>query len=424
MTFKLTSENFVRFATWARRSALAGAFLTAGLLAPSEARAQMGATWDTKAICAINIGQHPQMFGFKTSGPLISAYSLNGGVTWPKENLWNSSQLMHYSIGCASDGVSQAVVVVRDSDGYFHAIDRLSGWRESYVTGNFHDARGKSIIVQKVTDQGKTKFVLFSGGENGWINMSVYDDTANPKWSLLTPLETVPGFISANSQADLAAYSVNVGPGMRDALVSVFVVDDAGTLWENKGTLTGTRTWRVASSTGYSNAFGFGPGAVASYAGVFGHPGDYFESEYSRRVILPTRDGSYTSVCKADSLNRFVCQLWGVRKHLKAGNAPGCFNPGEPCAPSAGAVGMDRFGFLYRWYAGTTNGSSTPPAGWTNYSSYDSGQVATLNTPIAWTALSGYKYGGLFFFTGTNDIGFMNLDLDPKTNIRRVGPPI
>lgn len=422
MTFKLTSETFGRFATWARRATFAGSFVAAGLLAPSEVHAQ-GATWSTSAICAINIGQHPQMFGFKTSGPLVSAYTLNGGLTWPKEILWSGSQLTHYAIGCASDGVSQALVVVRDAEGYFHALDRLSGWKETYVTGNFHDARGKSIIVQKVTDQGKTKFVLFSGGENGWINMSVYDDTANPKWSILTPLAPVPGSVSSNVQADLAAYSVNVGPGMRDALVSVFVVDDGGTLWENKGTLTGTRTWRSVSS-GYSNAFGFGPSAVASYGSPFGHPGDYFETEYNRRVIVPKRDGSYTAVCKGDVANRFVCGLWNAKTHVKASTAPGCFNPGQPCASSQGAVAMDRFAFLGRWYAGTTDGSSTPPAGWTNYSSYNPDQTATPNTPIAWTALSGTKYGGLFHFTGQNDIGFMNLDLDPKTNIRRVGPPI
>jgi hypothetical protein len=214
------------------------------------------------------------------------------GGSWNLSNIVPTASLRPTQIACASPN-SQMLVVYRDTGSTLRSRDRLSGWAETAVP-NGANSFGNGLFITPVSDSGRSKFALFAVMGNNTIMMSVWDDAASPKWSQPTFLDPVPGGTSLGNDNHLTGYGVSIGPSATQGLVSVFVVSNDGHLRENKGPLTGTRSWidhgSAPGNKQFSPVFGFGPTATAIYNSTVGHPGSYVESEYARRILIPTSD--------------------------------------------------------------------------------------------------------------------------------------
>jgi hypothetical protein len=403
-----------------------------GASATGSARAD---TWVTNAdTCGTFLpnvaGGVPQFFAY-TNGPsgvrLYSAYSINQG--WTLQNIVPTGPLRTTQLGCAAQG-TQELIIYRDSASNLRSRDRLSNWSESVVpvvTG--FTADGQGTFVTPVNDNGQPKFVAFYTAGANFIDMNVWNDAANPKWGTPILLDQVPGGLSTNSEHRLTGYAIAVGPSATQASVSLFVVSSDGHLRENKGILGSTRTWidhgLAPGNKTFSPGSGFGPTATGLYGAVFGHPGDFSESEYNRRIVLPTADQSAIFMRVAGvGANAFTWQQIAgsgtsapLTFNLAGGRATGCFNFGEPCANAmeiASRVSPDG-GQSFRiqsFYSGVTDNGTPGPTWTTQPTAFSNGaaQPAYSYAPWATRGISVYIDSG-------NNLATVNLDTGVVTNL-------
>ena len=377
------------------------------------------ATWSTNRLCGFNMNG-PEAFGFTAAG-LETVWSSNGGASWAHQPIITPTVVpASTAMSCASDGSNQAIVLFREAGNeHLRAVDRLSGWQTTLLDlSNINSAGMTGTLVY---DQGRYKFVFFVSYGTGQIMRIVWDDSTSPKQT--TSILSVPSGFSSTAPDSLASYAVNIGPGASVGVVSLYLVSDSGQLWEYSGPLTGAGQWNWsnygAPSHGLSNAAGFGPTAFAAYGSLSGHPGNYYLGEYNRWITLPTADGQYVytyySPAGMGPGNYFTWVQLGEPyvQRMTGGTARGCTSPGEPCVATSAFAGLTDTAL--RWYyGGTTDGSTTPAAGWRTFD-----LVTTIrNSPLAFVAPSWTNLGGVFFFGADNSTGVDFLDLDTQVVTR------
>jgi hypothetical protein len=388
-------------------------------------------TWDrATSLCAFTMNGAPQVMAYATgSAGQHGIYSLWGnttGTSWSGyQTIRPDGPLREAQLGCASDGSNQALVVYRDGSNFLRSRDRRSGWQETTLTGG-SSSFGQGLVVTEaeVDSPAESKFVAFAVQSDNTIMMFVWDDAATPKWSQGVALAPVPGGITAVTSANsLAAYMINVGG---QALISLFVVANNGHLMENKGVLSGTRTWIdhqfPTGTTGFSNFTSeYVPAAAAVFDAAFGHQGTFLETEYVRRVYLPlaSQTGIYSLVALAGQSSfswvpvaappgqqtAFMLASTGVR---------GCFTPNEPCAPAVEMAGtyLSGGGRFAGYYSGATDGSNPNQSGWTLISA-----TADSEAPTAIVYASGTIRGFMFAMTSQTNLAAVNLDTGAATNL-------
>lgn len=375
-------------------------------------------------------GGTPHFFAYTSPGSGARlALAWGTGSTWNRTNLVTATDLQTAQIACGAAGNNQILVVYRSGlDSTIHSRDRLSGWAES-TPPNAINSSGTGLFVTPFTEGGRWKFALFTdrGRSSSVIMMSIWDDAASPKWSQPVFLDAVPGNLSPGSGNHLTGYAINVGPSASQAVISVFAVSQDGHLRENRGGSSGTRTWidhgLAPGNRPFSTAPGWGPTAQGFYNSPFGHPGDYFESEYARRIVVPTADQTAIFSREAVSSATFTWnQVAGPTTSppfgldAASGTASGCpASPGAPCAAAMQTVvrflssGVSKFAYFH---SGVTGISPPPPGNWVVLPP----AISTQPSP-SYGGLAGTAHGALFYISAANNLVVMNLDTFAVNNI-------
>ena len=395
--------------------------------------------WSTNADqCSTVPGQLFTYSVYPSNSFYVEIYSTwsYDGVSWLHQKV-APGPLRTTQLACAGTGVvgnaQQALLVYRDSASTLKSRDLLSNWQEVAVPGG-SSSYGQGLFLTDVSDGGKIKFVLFAAAAANTITMTVWDDSASPKWGTPVTLASVPGGLAITSAHRLTGYSVNVGDQGAQALVSVFVVSSDGHLRENKGILGGTRSWidhgLAPGGKAFSPTLGYGPTATGLYNSITGHPGSYSESEYMRRIFLPTADQTAIFERVSDlSTNTFNwVQIASSSTYppvgfsLASGAARGCFQPGEPCVSATRVT--ERFGTptqFASFYTGATDGRPPGP-GWTVLPQTTNAQPQPGYFWAPWTNSPNYSYGQgvLIYIDSATNMVAVNIDTGAATSL---GPP-
>jgi hypothetical protein len=374
--------------------------------------------------CAVTIYSEPQIFtyGVGTGYELESVWN---NPNWVIQNISHES-LRPTQLACAAQPNNQIVVVYRDTSSTLKSVDGTSGWTETVLPGG-GSAFGQGLFATQVFDAGKSKIVLFAATYTNTIKMWVWDDTTTPKWSQPVSLATVPGGLSTNVEHRLTGYAVFTGASPYQGIASVFVVSSDGHLRENKGPLTSARNWIDHGVTPDGKAFSpniqFGPTATALYNSIQGHPDPYFETNWNRRITLPTADN--TGIWSRGAVNGAGTFSWtqvagssttpSVGYNLTSGWARGCVNPNQPCGLAQEMIARYSVagGSKYaNFYTAQTASSPAIPSSLTLLPPITTNQT---NPVISWA--SGTIDGFMFYVESSTNMVILNLDTFAVTNV-------
>ena len=137
---------------------------------------------------------------------------------------------------------NQGVIVYRDLNSNLKARDRRGGWAETDLQ---FKSPNKGLWGALVRDNGVLKYALFVPGfwNDNHLYMIIWDENANPKWRPPVDLGAIPDGIALGGYMGGYTFGIGPNPAQWQMNVSVFFSSAAGTLIENTGPLTGSRTW-------------------------------------------------------------------------------------------------------------------------------------------------------------------------------------